>query len=131
MSRPGGPYTALAGADVSVSGVVPLTLHGSIVDFEWQWSDELLGPAANLPGSAIHGSDWVKESVTGSAGGTALRNPDRGAAKKSSALAAPASYVEFRAPGGGGCSVSAVDADAGRRQLVRERLAVRAVQRGD
>jgi exonuclease III len=39
--------------------------------------------------------DWVRVIDPSAAGGSAIRNPDRGAAKLTSALAAPASYIEL------------------------------------
>jgi hypothetical protein len=96
VARPGGPYTGVAGVSLPVSGAASSDPDGSIVDFTWQWGDELLVRAASLPAAAVHGTAWVKEAVAGAAGGTALRNPDHRAAKLATALAAPSSFVEFR-----------------------------------
>jgi len=56
--------------------------------------------ASNVPASSLHG--WVRESSSGAAGGVALRDPDSGAAKITSALASPSSYfdVTFNAKAG-------------------------------
>ena len=49
VARPGGPYTGVAGVALPVSGAASSDPDGSIVDFTWQWSDELLVRAASLP----------------------------------------------------------------------------------
>jgi hypothetical protein len=54
--------------------------------------------ARDLPDAAIHGSRWVRRAETDAAGGSALDNPDRGESKVQTALAAPASYIEFTIP---------------------------------
>jgi hypothetical protein len=50
--------------------------------------------ASDVAGSAIHG-DWSRIADATAARGVALYNPDRGAAKVTSAVAAPASYVDI------------------------------------
>lgn len=96
VARPGGPYSAAAGASVTVNGSASTDADGSIAGYWWTWGDEVLVRAADLPGSAIRGSEWVRETSSAAAGGASLRNPNRGAPKRSTALASPESYVEFK-----------------------------------
>jgi hypothetical protein len=56
-------------------------------------SSEVVIYASDIPASAIHG-DWSRVPVAGSANGVALYNPNRGVPKITSALEAPASYVD-------------------------------------
>jgi hypothetical protein len=91
----GGPYTASVGALISVDGTGSRDPDGAVLDYLWSWGDEILVRAADLPAAAIHGADWKKSAISDAAGGTMLLNPDKGAAKRESALASPASYVEF------------------------------------
>ena len=51
--------------------------------------------AADLPASAIHGTEWKKSAISDGAGGAMLLNPDKGAAKRETAYLTPSSYVEF------------------------------------
>jgi endonuclease/exonuclease/phosphatase family metal-dependent hydrolase len=61
-----------------------------------------IGPNADgdiiLPASAATtiAGKWSRESMSGAIGGVAVRQPDAGAAKVTTALANPANYVEFR-----------------------------------
>lgn len=96
VPRPGGPYAAAIGASLSVNGSASTDADGSIAAYHWTWGDELLIRAADLPATAIKGSEWVREASPAAAGGAALRNPNRGAAKRAAALASPGSYVEFK-----------------------------------
>jgi hypothetical protein len=92
----GGPYAVAIGAAVSADGTASRDPDGAVLDYLWSWGDEVLVRAADLPPSAIRGSEWVRSAVSDAAGGAMLLNPDKGAAKRSAALAAPASYVELR-----------------------------------
>ena len=91
----GGPYSATAGSLVSADGTGSRDPDGSVLDYVWSWGDEVLVRAADLAASAIHGTEWVRTDTADAAGGVMLLNPDRGAAKRTAALVAPASYVEF------------------------------------
>jgi hypothetical protein len=91
----GGPYTASVGALISVDGTGSRDPDGSVLGYLWSWGDEILVRAADLPASAIHGTEWKKTAISDGAGGAMLLNPDKGAAKRTSAYSAPASYVEF------------------------------------
>jgi hypothetical protein len=91
----GGPYTATVGALMSADGTGSVDPDGSVLDYLWHWGDEVLVRAADLPAGAIRGSDWVRSPQADAAGGAMLLNPDKGAAKRSAALASPGSYVEF------------------------------------
>jgi len=91
----GGPYTAAVGALISTDGTGSRDPDGSVLDYLWSWGDEVLVRAADLPAAAIHGTEWKKSAISDGAGGAMLLNPDKGAAKRESALASPGSYVEF------------------------------------
>lgn len=56
-------------------------------------SGEIVIHAASMPSAELHGN-WARVSDTSAAGGFALLNADRGAAKVSAAAAAPVSYVD-------------------------------------
>ena len=90
----GGPYTATVGSFASVDGTGSHDPDGSVLDYVWHWGDEILVRAADLPATAIKGSDWAMTAAGDAADGAMLLNPDKGAAKRA-AVAAPASYVEF------------------------------------
>jgi hypothetical protein len=94
VANPGGPYTAAVGAAVTVNGSGS-TDDGSITAYRWTWGDDVLVRAADLAAGNIHGSAWVRTPMSDAAGGAALTNPDRGAAKIDPPLASPSSYVEF------------------------------------
>lgn len=91
----GGPYAAAVGATVAADGTASVDPDGSVLDYLWQWGDEILVRAADLPATARHGSEWTRVVAADAAGGAMLLNPDKGAAKRSTALASPTSYVEF------------------------------------
>jgi hypothetical protein len=91
----GGPYTASVGALISVDGTGSRDPDGSVLDYLWSWGDEILVRAADLPASAIHGTQWQKVAISDAAGGAMLLNPDKGAAKRETAYLTPSSYVEF------------------------------------
>ena len=55
----------------------------------------MLVRAADLPASAVRGSDWNLTDAADASGGVMMLNPDWGAAKRATALASPASYVEL------------------------------------
>jgi hypothetical protein len=91
----GGPYTATVGALMSADGTGSADPDGSVLDYLWHWGDEVLVRAADLPASAIRGTEWVRSTQADAAGGAMILNPNRGAAKRAAALASPGSYVEF------------------------------------
>ena len=91
----GGPYTAAVGALMSADGTGSADPDGSVLDYLWHWGDEVLVRAADLPASAIRGTEWVRSTQADAAGGAMILNPDRGAAKRAAPLASPGSYVEF------------------------------------
>ncbi len=98
VAVPGGPYNGVGGATITVDGAQSTDSDGTISSWRWSWGDDVLVRAANLPLSAIHGSDWTRDAVAGAAAAVALHNPDRGAAKLKTPLADPSSYVEFTVP---------------------------------
>jgi hypothetical protein len=92
----GGPYSGVVAKAVAVSGAGSSDADGTIVDYRWWWNDDIVVRASKLPSSAIHGTRWIKASVSGAADGVALQNPNKGEAKRSSASASPTDYVEFQ-----------------------------------
>jgi hypothetical protein len=95
VADPGGPYSGSVGALIAVDGTGSTDPDGTVLDYLWSWADEVLVRAAALPAAALHGGEWSRTLATDAAGGAMILNPDKGAAKRASALAAPASYVEF------------------------------------
>ena len=71
--------------------------------------------ASDVAGSAIHGG-WSRVADAAAASGVALYNPERGAAKVTSAVAAPASVRRYHVSGAAGRSVSPLATHAGVRQ---------------
>ncbi|MEO8522793.1 MAG: PKD domain-containing protein, partial [Acidobacteriota bacterium] len=69
---------------------------GSISGYRWNWGDEIVVNAADSAATIV-GSAWARTSQSGAAGGVALVNPDKGAAKITAAAASPSSYVEVQA----------------------------------
>ena len=57
--------------------------------------DDVVLWTATASSADVHG-DWVREPDSTAAGGAVLRNPDRGTARVSPALASPANYFEMR-----------------------------------
>ncbi|HEX5473906.1 MAG TPA: hypothetical protein VFX12_04510 [Vicinamibacterales bacterium] len=97
----GGPYAARTGASVAVSGAASTASGGTITNYLWRWADDVVIDASAVPSANLHGN-WQKASVSGAANGTALVNPNKGAAKITTPLASPASYVDvtFQAAAG-------------------------------
>lgn len=96
VARHGGPYTTAVDVPVTVNASGSSDAEGAIASYLWRWSDDIVIRAAQVPAADIHGSAWVRTTVSDAAGGAALNNPDRGAAKISAPLAAPSSYVDVR-----------------------------------
>jgi hypothetical protein len=92
----GGPYTAAVNGLLVADGSSSRDSDGTIVDYRWSWGDEVLVRAADLPSSAVKGTEWARKAASDAAGGVTMDNPNKGAAKRSTALAAPTSYVEFK-----------------------------------
>jgi hypothetical protein len=92
----GGPYAGVVGKALAVSAAGSTDSDGTIVDYRWWWNDDIVVHASELPASAVHGTRWLKEAVSGAAGGVALHNPNKGEAKRTSAAASPTDYVEFQ-----------------------------------
>ncbi len=91
----GGPYSVTAGSLLAADGTGSSDPDSSVLDYSWSWGDEVLVRAADLPASAVRGTEWSRIDDAGAAGGVMMLNPDKGATKRASALAAPASYVEL------------------------------------
>jgi hypothetical protein len=83
------------GTLLAVDGTASADPDGSVLDYRWQWGDEVVVRASELPASAVHGTEWVRTDAADAAGGAMLLNPDKDAAKRATPLASPASYVEF------------------------------------
>jgi hypothetical protein len=66
-----------------------------VLDYLWSWGDEVLVPRSRSAGRCDPRNEWKKSATSDAAGGAMLLNPDKGAAKRASALASPGSYVEF------------------------------------
>jgi PKD domain-containing protein len=96
VARPGGPYTASVGGTMTADGSASSDADGTITSYRWSWGDEVVVDAADIPAANIVGSRWVREQDSGASQGIALHNPDLGEAKKTSAAAAPSSYVTVR-----------------------------------
>lgn len=96
VARPGGPYATTAGTSFQVTGTASSDGEGAIASYLWQFGDEMVIHASDVPASAITGSAWARTSLSGAANGVAILNTDRGAAKLSTPLASPASYVDVR-----------------------------------
>ncbi|PYR94698.1 MAG: hypothetical protein DMF84_04360 [Acidobacteria bacterium] len=92
----GGPYAGVPGQNLVVDGSGSHDTDGTIVTYHWSWGDQVLVRAADLSGTAIHGSEWSRLADATAAGGAALNNPDHAVAKRTTAQATPASYVEFK-----------------------------------
>jgi len=97
----GGPYTATAGTQLTLNGSDSTDAEAPLVRYDWHYREDILLRAADVPASGIKGR-WRKVSVSGAAGGVALENPDAGEAKKTSALASPANYVDITFEAGSG-----------------------------
>lgn len=96
VARPGGPYSAAPGAPFMTDGSASSDAEGAIASFTWRWHDDVVIYADDVPASDIAGSAWQRVTVADGAGGGAILNPDRGAAKLSTPQASPSSYVEVR-----------------------------------
>ncbi len=96
VARPGGPYAGTPGAAITVDGSASSDSDGSIASYRWTWGDEIVLDAADVPPAGIVGNKWVREQVSGAAGGWVLHNPNANAAKLSAASSSPSSYVEVR-----------------------------------
>jgi phosphatidylserine/phosphatidylglycerophosphate/cardiolipin synthase-like enzyme len=94
-----GPYTLQARAldaagNAGLSQTVAVTVANAVVG-----TGDIVLYAADAPAASIVGR-WRRESDVTAAGGARLRNPNANAAKRTTALAAPADYFEltFAAP---------------------------------
>jgi hypothetical protein len=88
---PGGPYQGVVGSAVAFDGSGS---KGTVASATWRTFDEIAISGAGLADAARHGN-WVMISDASAAGGTALSNPDKGAAKRTSPLASPTDYVDI------------------------------------
>lgn len=96
VARPGGPYSATVGAPFIADGSGSTDAEGSLTSFTWFWHDDVVVYASDVPSGDIVGSAWTRIARTDAAGGAAISNPNRGAAKISTPLASPSSYVDVK-----------------------------------
>lgn len=94
VANPGGPYAGVKGTPMTVDGSASSDADGSITTHTWTWGDEIVVNVGDTTASTIVGTRWARVSAAGAAGGVALHNVDKGAAKIAAAAAAPASYVD-------------------------------------
>lgn len=94
VARPGGPYLAATGAPFIADASGSSDAEGPIAAYLWRWADDIVMHAADVPPGDVAGTAWVRTERPDAARGIALHNPDRGAAKLSSPLASPTSYVD-------------------------------------
>jgi hypothetical protein len=94
VANAGGPYSAIAGTVFTVNGGASRDAEAPLVRYDWHYREDILLRAADVPAANIHGR-WRKVSVSGAAAGKALENPNAGEAKKATALASPANYVDI------------------------------------
>lgn len=92
----GGPYQGTTGVTLAVNGSNSTDADGTVVDYRWWWNDDIVIRASQIPPSAVHGTRWVKEAVSGAADDVALHNPNKGEARRSTASVSPTHYVELQ-----------------------------------
>lgn len=90
----GGPYTATAKQDLSVTGAASTNGSSTISTYAWQWGDEVVLDASDAAPVDVHGK-WQKATMPGTAAGVALVIPDANAKKAAAPLASPSSYVDL------------------------------------
>jgi PKD repeat protein len=98
-ARAGGPYAGTAGVSVSFDGSTSTVPSGATAKYSWTFGDDIV---LHSPSFKTIKGRWRSVSLASAAGGTALENSDAGDAKISTALSAPANYIEatFRAAAG-------------------------------
>lgn len=95
VANAGGPYSTTVGAATTLNGSASTDAEAPLVRYDWHFGEDIVLRAADVPLADIRGTRWRRISVSGAAGGVAIHNPGLGEAKKVTALAAPASYVEL------------------------------------
>jgi hypothetical protein len=101
VANAGGPYTGTAGAQLAVNGSRSTDAEAPLVRYDWHFREDILLRAADVPAANLHGR-FRRVGATGAAGGIAIENPNAGEAKKSTALASPANYVDISFEAGSG-----------------------------
>jgi hypothetical protein len=96
VARAGGPYTATAGGPFIADGSASSDAEGAIGEYIWHWHDEIVVRASDVAAADIVGAEWQRTAPSEAAGGAALHNPNRGAAKRTSPSASPSSYIDVR-----------------------------------
>lgn len=95
IARPGGPYSGSKGARLTVDGATSSDADGSVTDFTWSWGDEIVVQARDTAVSVV-GGQWARVTSPRAAGGVAVFNANRSAAKPAGPIVAPASYVDVQ-----------------------------------
>jgi hypothetical protein len=101
VANAGGPYTATAGTAFTVNGSRSTDAEAPLTRYDWHFREDILLRAADVPAANLKGR-FRKVSVSGAAGGVAIENSNAGEAKKSTALASPANYVDITFEAGSG-----------------------------
>jgi hypothetical protein len=101
VAKAGGPYTATAGTQLTVNGSGSTDAEAPIVRYDWHFREDILLRAADVPTANLKGR-FRRVSVSGAAGGIAIENANAGEAKKTTALASPANYVDISFEAGSG-----------------------------
>jgi PKD repeat protein len=94
-----GPYSGTRGTAVSIGGSATGVPSGTSPAYAWTFGDDIVLRASEFN---VIGSAWSRVADTSAAGGVAVSNADRGAAKIAAPATSPSSYVEatFRAAAG-------------------------------
>ncbi len=79
---------------IFITGPLVFAFPG-VVSAQMVGPDDVVVWTAGASPTDVHG-DWIRESDSTAAGGFALRNPDRGRARVSPALASPTNYFDMR-----------------------------------
>jgi hypothetical protein len=96
VANPGGPYNGVKATPMTVDGSASSDADGSVTAHTWSWGDEIVVNARDTAASTIVGTKWARVTAPGAAGGLALHNVDKGAAKITAPAASPSSYVDVR-----------------------------------
>jgi hypothetical protein len=101
VARAGGPYSGRAGSQLTVNGSGSTDTEAPLVRYDWHFREDILLRAADVPAANLKGR-FRRVGVSGAAGGVAIENPNAGEAKKTTALASPANYVDISFEAGAG-----------------------------
>lgn len=102
VANAGGPYSTTAATATTVNGGASTDAEAPLVRYDWHFGEDIVLRAADVPPASIRGTRWRRVNVSGAAGGVAIENPEVGDARKDTALASPASYVDLAFEAGSG-----------------------------